>query len=146
MLELGYEILEERESDDTSFTYITKHTQVNKNTSINILYSKKENSLIVNSRGIMQGIDAKSFYALKPEVLNSIKFNLEKNALIANLQLDLDIGKDKTEINLIDDILEDGITKDRIYFAIKRIIGFYEFMSYVFREHRLDAGLSLNTS
>ncbi len=46
----------------------------------------------------------------------------------------MEIGRENVEFHISDDIYEDGLSKDRLYDTIKRILAFYEFMNYVCSE------------
>jgi hypothetical protein len=136
MIELGYDILEEKESEATNFILIAQHRRERPGVLINIVSPKSRGDLIiVHSTNIMTGEGAEAFHRLKPETLTSLRNVMNKNALLANLIFKYDITKDKIEVNISDDIVTDGLIKDRLYNITKHIAAFYEFMGHVYREH-----------
>lgn len=136
--ELGYKIIQDSKNEKTNFILITRRREAKSGISFSIISPKLDDSLIVSSTSIMMGKGAEPFLSLTSESKNLIKLTLEKNALLANLDFQLDISEEKIEINISDNILPDGITKDRIFDIIKKISSFYEFIAYVSREHGIN--------
>ena len=91
--------------------------------------------ITVGSTGKLTGLDARSFNALEKKIVMSIEYNMKRYALLANLDFFMTNAVDHVDFNISDDMYDDGLSKDRIYDIIKRILAFYEFMNYVFKEH-----------
>lgn len=137
MIELGYDILEEKQNETTNFSFITKLRGERSSILIDIISPKSKDLIILHSTSIMRGKDIRSFRALKPEALQSLRYPMNKNALLANLYLKHEIRKEEVAISISDDIVTDGLTKDRLYDTTKRILAFNEFMGYVYGEYGL---------
>jgi len=65
----------------------------------------------------------------------SLEYDMKRYSLLTNIDFSMNIAADQVKFHITDDMYEDGLSKDRIYDIIKRILAFYEFMNYVFRDH-----------
>lgn len=138
MVELGYDILDEKETETTNFILTTVLRGGGSSVLVDIFSPKSSQDLIiVRSTSTLTGKDAESFRRLKPETLTSLRNVMNKNALLTNLIFEYDIMKDKIEVAISDEIVTDGLTKDRLYNITKHIAAFYKFVGYVCREHGL---------
>ena len=106
-----------------------------KGISFQIISPKSLDLITVGSTGKLTGSDSNPFNPLEKKVIKSIEYTLKRNALLTNLDFFMTISADQIQTHISDDMYEDGLSKDRIYDIIKRILAFYEFMNYVFIEH-----------
>ena len=135
MIEIGYEFVTEKKDPRTNFVLEAAKKEKDKGVSFQIISPKSLDLITVGSTGKLTGSDASSFNALEKKVILSIEYNMKRNALLTNLDFFMTISTDQIQTHISDDMYDDGLSKDRIYDIIKRILAFYEFMYYVFIEH-----------
>jgi hypothetical protein len=131
----GYESVKEQVDTNTNFVLAVKKKEDSKKMAFLVICPKSSDLITVGSTAILAG---ESINAMNEKVLESLKHHSKKNSLLANLDFNMNVSLDKIELKVSDDLYEDGLSKDRLWDIVKRILGFYEFMNYLYREHGIN--------